>query len=89
MLDISGIIKQIIIFYMIEVFWFAVQGLVVSIAILSPITMFITAIVKTLIRVKEDDAMGNKLINYADIGLYILYTVSANLAGSAMLAKVF
>jgi hypothetical protein len=69
------------------VFWLAVQGLITPIAISSLIVWFVIAIVKALMKVKGDDAMGNKIKEFMNMGLDILYTMSANLAGGALLAK--
>lgn len=52
------------------------------------VTLLVINIVQELIKAKGDDAMGNKLINFVNMGLDILYTMSANLAGGAPLAKV-
>ena len=73
---------------MVEVFWLAGQGLAAPIAISTLVTLFVVAIVQTLIKAKGDDAMGNKMINFANMGLDVLYTMSANLAGGALLTKV-
>ena len=68
-------------------FWLAVQGLAVPITISSLATLFVVAVVKTLLKVKGDDAMENKVKGFINMGLDILYTMSANLAGGALLAK--
>lgn len=73
---------------MVEAFWLAGQGLAVPIAISTLVTLLVVDIVQALIKAKGDDAMGNKLINIVNMGLDILYTMSANLAGGALLAKV-
>lgn len=73
---------------MVKVFWLAVQGWYAPIAISTLIALFVVVIFQTLIRVKGDGAMGNKLINLVNKGLDILYTMSANLAGGALLAKL-
>lgn len=70
-----------------EVLWLAVQGLTTPIAISSLIVLTITTIAKTLMKVKGDDAMGNKIKEFMNMSLDILYTMSANLAGGALLAK--
>lgn len=72
---------------MIEVFWLAVQGLYVPIVISTLVTLFVVAIFRTLIRAKGDDAMGNKVKSFAYMSLDILYTMSANVAGGALLAE--
>lgn len=84
----GGILKEINISNGVEVFWLAVQGRVVPIALFTFITLLAVAVVKTLIRVKGDDAMGNKANYFVNMVLDILYTMSANLAGGALLAKV-
>lgn len=72
---------------MIEVFWLAVQGLVAPIAISSLVALIIVAIVKGLVKVKGDDAMENRIEEFVNMSLDILYTMSANLAGGALLAE--
>ncbi len=69
-------------------FWLAGQGLYVPIAISALITLFVVAIYKTLIRAKWDNAMENIMKNFVNKILDILYTMSANLAGGTLLAKV-
>lgn len=73
---------------MVEAFWLVGQGLAVPIAISTLVILLVVDIVQALIKAKGDDAMGNKLINFVNMGLDILYTMSANLAGGALLAKV-
>ena len=68
--------------------WLAGQGLNVPIAVSALVILFVVDIVQALIKAKGDDAMGNKLINFVNKGLDILYTMSANLAGGTLLAKV-
>lgn len=72
---------------MIEVFWLAVQGLVAPIAISSLVALVIVSIVKAMKKVKGDDAMENRVKEFVNVSLDILYTMSANLAGGALLAK--
>lgn len=72
---------------MIEVFRLAVQGLVAPIAISSLVALvIIVSIVKAMKKVKGDDAMGNRKKEFVNAGLDILSTMSANLAGGALLA---
>lgn len=75
----------------VEVFWFAVQGLVAPIAISSLVAFVLIAVIEMLIElnVKGDDAVGNKKKKGFVMILDILYTMSANLAGGALLAKAF
>ena len=68
-------------------FWLAVQGLAVPIIISSLVILFVVAIVRTLLKVKGDDAMEDKIKGFINMSLDILYTMSANLAGGALLAK--
>ncbi|MCM1145950.1 MAG: hypothetical protein NC318_14830 [Blautia sp.] len=84
----SGTISLIVIVYLVEAFWLVGQGLVVPIAISALVTLLMVNIVQALIKAKGDDAMENKLINFVNMGLNILYTMSVNLAGGALLAKV-
>lgn len=74
-------------FTILEVFWLAVQGLLVPIAISSLIVLFTVFVVKSMIKAKGDDAMGSKVKEFISVNLDILYTMSANLAGGALLAK--
>ena len=62
------------------------QGLVVPIAISSLVALVIVSNVKAMKKVKGDDAMGNKKNVFVNTGLELLYTMSANLAGGALLA---
>ena len=63
-------------------FWLAVQGLLVPIAISSLIVLF-----TVLIKAKGDDDMGSKVKEFISVNLDILYTMSTNIAGGALLAK--
>ena len=40
-----------------------------------------------MIKAKGDDAMGSKFKKFVSVVLDVLYTMSANLAGGALLAK--
>ena len=68
-------------------FWLAVQGLVAPIAISSLIVLFTVSVVKVVMKAKGDDAMGSKVKEFVSVIFDILYTMSANLAGGALLAK--
>lgn len=68
-------------------FWLAVQGLLVPIVISSLIVLFTASVVKSAIKAKGDDAMGSKVKEFISVNLDILYTMSANLAGGALLVK--
>lgn len=68
-------------------FWLAVQGLVASIAISSLVVLFTVSVVKIVIKAKGDDAMGSKAEEFVCVIFDILYTMSANLAGGALIAK--
>ena len=68
-------------------FWLAVQGLLVPIASSSLIVVFTVSVVKNVIKAKGDDAMGSKVKEFISVNLDIFYTMSANLAGGALLAK--
>ena len=68
-------------------FWLAVQGLLVPIAISSLIVLFTVSVVKSVIKAKGDDVMGCKVKEVISVNLDILYTMSANLAVGALLAK--
>lgn len=68
-------------------FWLAVQGLVAPIAISSLVVLFTVSVVKIVIKAKGDDAMGSKVKEFVSVVFDILYTMSANLAGGALLAK--
>lgn len=61
----------------------------VPIVISTLVTIFVVSNVQALIKAKGDDAMENKWINFVNMSLDILYTMSGNLAGGALLAKVF
>ena len=76
-----------LLFIILEVFWLAVQGLVVPIAISSLVVLFTVSVVESVIKAKGDDAMGSKVKEFVSIVFDILYTMSANLAGGALLAK--
>lgn len=68
-------------------FWLAVHGLVVPIAISSLVVLFTVSAVKSVIKAKGDDAMESKVKEFVSVVFDILYTMSANLAGGALLAK--
>lgn len=68
-------------------FWLAVQGLVAPIAISSLVVLFTVSVVKIVIKAKGDDAMGSKVKESVSVIFNILYTMSANLAGGALLAQ--
>ena len=68
-------------------FWLAVQGLVAPIAISSLVVLFTVSVVKIVIKAKGDDAMGSKVKESVSVIFNILYTMSANMAGGALLAK--
>ena len=74
-------------FTILEVFWLAVQGLVAPIAISSLVVLFTVSVVKIVIKAKGDDAMGSKVKEFVCVIFDILYTMSTNLAGGALLAK--
>ena len=74
-------------FIILEVFWLAVQGLVAPIAISSLVVLFTVSVVKIVIKAKGDDAMGSKVIEFVSVIFDILYTMSANMGGGALLAK--
>ena len=76
-----------LLFIILEVFWLAVQGLVAPIAISSLVVLFTVSVVKIVIKAKGDDAMGSKVKEFVSVVFDILYTMSANLAGGALLAK--
>ena len=63
------------------------QGLVAPIAISSLVVLFIVSAVVATIKAKGDDAMGSKVKEFVSVVFDILYTMSANLAGGALLAK--
>lgn len=68
-------------------FWLAVQGLAVPIAISSLVVLFAVSVVKIVIRTKGDDAMKSNVKEFVSVVFDILYTISTNLAGGALLAK--
>ena len=68
-------------------FWLAVQELVVPIAISSLVVLFAILVVKIVIRTKGDDAMKSNVKEFVSVVFDILYTISTNLAGGALLAK--
>lgn len=74
-------------FISIEVLWLAVQGLVAPIAISSLVVLSTVLAVKVVIKAKGDDAMGSKEKEFVSVIFDILYTMSTNLAGGALLAK--
>ncbi|MFR1058584.1 hypothetical protein [[Ruminococcus] lactaris] len=74
-------------FTILGVFWLAVQGLVATIAISSLVVLVTVSVVKIVIKAKGDDAMGSKVKEFVSVVFDILYTMSANLAGGALLAK--
>lgn len=63
------------------------QGQSALIAISSLIVLLVVAIVKTEDYVRGDDAMVNKVGKFINISLDILYSMSGNIAGGALLAK--
>mgnify|MGYP000234996207 CR=1 FL=1 len=63
------------------------QGQSVLAAISSLIALLVVSIVKTEDYVRGDDAMVNKASKFINISLDILYTISGNIAGGALLAK--
>ncbi len=67
--------------------WLAEQGLVAPIAISSFALLLTILIVKLMIKVKGDNMMENKVKEMISASFEILYTMSANLAGGALLAK--
>ena len=68
-------------------FWLAVQGLVAPIAISSLVVLVTVSVVKMVIKAKGDDAMESKGKEFVSVIFDILYTMSTNLAGGALLAK--
>ena len=74
-------------FTIFEVFWLAVQEVVAPIAISSLVVLFTVSVVKIVIKAKGDDVMGSKVKESVSVIFDILYTMSANLAGGALLAK--
>jgi len=69
------------------VLWLVEQGLVAPIAISSFALLLTILIVKLMIKVKGDNMMENKAKEMISASFEILYTMSANLAGGALLAK--
>lgn len=67
--------------------WLAVQGLLVPIAISSLVVLIIVAVIRTILQMKGDDAMGNRIKGIINTILDLIYTMSANIAGGALLAK--
>ena len=67
--------------------WLVEQGLVAPIAISSFALLLTILIVKLMIKVKGDNMMENKAKEMISTSFEILYTMSANLAGGALLAK--
>lgn len=63
------------------------QELVALIAILSLVVVLIVAIMKTLLEMKGDGVMSNMKKRFSYMNLEMLYTISANLVGGALLAK--
>ena len=61
--------------------------MVVPIAISSLGVLFTVSAVKTVIKANGDDAMESKIKEFVSVVFSILYTMSANLAGGALLAK--
>ncbi|MDE7433008.1 MAG: hypothetical protein K2N34_13985 [Lachnospiraceae bacterium] len=49
--------------------------------------MLVVAMVITWYKMRGDDAMDNKIKEFVKMKLDILYTMSTNLAGGALLAK--
>lgn len=68
-------------------FWLVVQGLVAPIAISSLLVLFTVSVVKIVIKAKGDEAMGSKVKEFVCVIFDILYNMSTNLAGGALLAK--
>lgn len=68
-------------------FWLTVQWVVVPIAISSLGVLFTVSVVKVVLKANGDDAMRSKVKEIVSMNLDILYTMSANLAGGALLAK--
>ena len=62
------------------------QGLVAPIAVSSLVALIIVSVVIAMKKVKGDDAMENRKNEFVNAGLDLLYTMSANLAGGALLA---
>lgn len=68
--------------------WLAVQGLVVPIAISTLVVLFTVSLAEVVLKAKGDDAMRSKVKELMSMSLDVLYTMSANLAGGTLLAKV-
>lgn len=49
--------------------------------------MLVVAMVRTWYKMRGDDAMDNKIKEFVKMKLDILYTMSTNLAGGALLAS--
>lgn len=64
------------------------QELVVPIAISSLVVLFIVSVFKVMVKANGDDAMGHEIKEFASVSFDVLYTMSANLAGGALLAKI-
>ncbi len=62
------------------------QGLFAPIAISSLVALVMVSVVKAMKKVKGDDAMENRKKEFVNTGLDVLCTMSANLAGGALLA---
>ena len=62
------------------------QGLVAPIAISSLVALFVVSIVKAMKKVKGDDAMASRKKEFVNVSLDVLFAMSANLAGGALLA---
>ena len=67
--------------------WLAKQGLIPSIAISSLVVLIFTCIMKNK-KTIGDDAMVNILKLTRNTVMEIMFTMSGNLAGGALLAKV-
>lgn len=57
------------------------------IAISSLVVVFIVSVVKVVLKANGDDAMRSKIKEIVSMNLDILYTMSTNLAVSALIAK--
>lgn len=64
------------------------QELVVPIAISSLVVLFIVFVFKVMVKAKGGDTMGHEIKEFASVSFDVLYTMSANLAGGALLAKI-
>lgn|GEM_PF-3239376 len=85
--NIASICCSKLLFIILEVFWLAVQGLVATLAISLLVVLFTVSAVKSVIKANGDDAMESKIKEFVSVVFSILYTMSANLAGGALLAK--